>query len=289
VNILGFINTSKKIKKMEKLTFYLLSVLIVISFGCNQQKPAESTVMQYFTPNGINPVVLNGKIKKLTEKNYWALVDNGKYLKGKQITRKELDSLQWMYDYEVNFDENGLIQTSSGFDETGKTVWNNHLKIENNKYVENQYARNDTVRFYEKIRYNEKGELSETQRYRFGADTLIGTGTFHLNLLGDSLVFNFLDFKGIPMVKYIFHVGENKMHIGSEFYDKDGNYTGGNEYTYNEKDIFQKVTYFDKDKKISNWEEYIYFEYDDKGNPVISCYKDAAGRLAMTERTYTYY
>lgn len=32
---------------MKKITFYLLSVLIVISFGCNQQKPAESTVIYY--------------------------------------------------------------------------------------------------------------------------------------------------------------------------------------------------------------------------------------------------
>ena len=32
---------------MEKLTFYLLSVLILISFGCNQQKTAESTVIYY--------------------------------------------------------------------------------------------------------------------------------------------------------------------------------------------------------------------------------------------------
>lgn len=267
----------------------MLSVLILISFGCNQQKPAESTIMQYFTPNGIHPVVLNGKIKKLTEKNYWTFVDNGKYLKGKQITRKELDSLKWIYDYEVNFDGNGLIESSSGLDENGKTVWNRQTKIENNRYVEDQYARDDTIRYYEKIKYNDQGELSEFRRYRFGADTLIGTGTYHLNQQGDSLIFQFLDYRGIPIVKYIFHVGANKMHTSSESYDKDGNFTGSNEYIYNEKNTLQKVTYFNNDKKISNWEEYIYFEYDDKGNPVLTCYKDASGNLAMTERTYTYY
>jgi hypothetical protein len=194
-----------------------------------------------------------------------------------------------MYDFEVNFDENGLIESSSGLDESGKTVWNNQLKIENNSYVENRYTRDDTIRSYEKIKYNDKGELSETQRYRFGADTLIGTGTFNINQQGDSLIFNFLDHNGTQMIKYIFHVGGNKMHTSSESYDKDGNYAGGSEYTYNEKDILQKATYFDKDKKISNWEEYIYFEYDDKGNPVLACYKDASGNLAITERAYTYY
>ena len=73
---------------------------------------------------------------------------------------------------------------------------------------------------------NDKGEFSEIPRYRFGVDTLIGTGTFHLNQQGDSLVFKFLNLVEKPMVTYIYHVGENKMITGSESYDKDGNFTG---------------------------------------------------------------
>ena len=273
---------------MKKLIF-LLCLPVLIFMGCMKQKPTESTVLQYFTPLGNYPYSFNGKIQKMTEKNYWGKVDNGKYLKGNKITQKELDSMKWMPDYEVNLNRDGLIENCSAIDENGKTIWKNQLKIENSKYVVNQFYRNDTLRYYENIKYNEKGELSEVSRYRPVVDTLIVTGVVLRNPTGDTITMKGLNAKGELMFSNIQFLNKEKKHTGAEAYGPNGEFNGSTECLYNDKGVIQKFSYFDKDKNLTNWEEYIYLEYDEKDNVILACYKDAEGRMAITERTYTYY
>lgn len=177
---------------MKRLIF-LLCLPVLFFMGCMKQKPTESTVLQYFTPLGNYPYQLNGKIQKMTEKNFWAKVDDGKYLKGEKITQKELDSLSWMPDYEVILTRDGLIENCSAIDENGNTIWKNQLKIENGKYVVNQFFRNDTLRYYENIKYNEKGEFSELSRYRSIVDTLLMTGLILQNPTGDTITLKVLN------------------------------------------------------------------------------------------------
>lgn len=261
---------------------------MLILMGCNNQKPTESTIINYFTPIG-NYNYFNGKIQKMTEKNYWAKVDNGKYLKGDKITRKELDSMKWVPDYEVNFSRDGLVENCYAMDENGKTIWKNQLKIENGRYVTNQRFLNDTVRFYENIKYNDKGEISEIIRYRAVVDTLMGSGTITSNTTGDTITIKGMSNKGDLMYIAMNYLNKEKRCTAVENLGPDGEFKGSTEYLYDDKGNILKSSYFDKDKKLTNLEEYIYFDYDEHGNYIIACYKDSNGRMAITERTFTYY
>src|SRR5690606_27287577 len=99
-------------------------------------------------------------------------------------------------DYEVILTRDGLIENCSAIDENGNTIWKNQLKIENGKYVVNQFFRNDTLRYYENIKYNEKGEFSELSRYRSIVDTLLMTGLILQNPTGDTITLKVLNEKG---------------------------------------------------------------------------------------------
>lgn len=273
---------------MKKLLF-LLCLSMLIFMGCNKQKPAESTVLNYFTPIG-NYNYFNGKIQKMTERNYWAKVEDGKYLKGDKITRKELDSMNWIPDFEVNMTPDGLIESCSGLDENGKTIWKNELKIENGRYVTNQRYMNDTIRYYEKINYNDKGEISEIVRYRAVVDTLMGSGIISSNSTGDTITIKGMNHKGEVMYLLMNYLDKDKHCTLIVNFGPTGEFRGSTEYTYNDKGNILKISFFDKDKNLTNSEEYIYFEYDELGNLTLACYKDAeASRIAITERTYTYY
>lgn len=139
------------------------------------------------------------------------------------------------------------------------------------------------------MKYNDKGELSEVSRYRPVVDTLLVTGLILPNPTGDTITLKVMNAKGELMFSEVQFLNKEKKYGSSENYGPNGEFNGSIACLYNDKGVIQKLSYFDKDKNLTNWEEYVYLEYDEKDNVILACYKDAKGRLAITERNYTYY
>jgi hypothetical protein len=75
---------------------------------------------------------------------------------------------------------------------------------------------------------------------------------------------------------------------GYKGYDKDGNYSGGNEIKYDNLGKVSGLTFYDKDKKPST-ENIFINEYDSKGNWVKQICKDNKGFVIIGERVYKYF
>jgi len=271
---------------MKKIIF-LLVLVILMAIGCKNEKPSEFTMLPDYTTS-MYPEKLVGRVEKMTEKNYWAIPDGEKYKKGNPISMKELDSLGWTEDFEVVFDNTGLLVTISGIDETARTIWVNEFLKENNVYTERKLFENDTLKFYDKLKCDENGNIIEITGFRAPEDTVIVTTKKIINAKGDTIENQWFNNKGELAGKRINIYDDLHQRRQVTGYDKDGNYQWRCEDIYNEKGKPSKRTWYDKEENISSVEEFTY-EYDKKGNWVIEYYKDEKNHISIMERTYTYF
>jgi hypothetical protein len=272
---------------MKKLVYILLVIVFAIA-GCKTRKQAEYTVLGDYTPYQAYMEKLNGKVEKVVETNYWAVPDGESYKKGNKMTRKELDSIGYTGDFVATFDVAGDLVSCSGMDETQKTVYKWEIIKENNKLTRANYIYHDTLRYYEKLKCNDKGEIIAGSRFRAKTDTLIQSWIAKRNAKGDTTLYNVSNYKGEPSYKVKMLYNELKQFTGYQLYDKDGKYTGGNELQYDNLGKISAITFYDKDKKPVIGNDFIN-EYDSKGNWIKVICKDTKGFVIIGERAYKYF
>lgn len=141
---------------MKKLIF-LLALMILAAVACKEKKSAEFTRLGIYTPYQGYMEKLNGKIESVTEKGYWAIPEGDTYIKGARITKKELDSIGYTYEYKAVFDADGDLVSSTTFDENDKVIGVWRLYKVNNLYARSEYISDDTVRFRQVITCDGEG------------------------------------------------------------------------------------------------------------------------------------
>lgn len=161
---------------MKKLLL-LSAAIALILVSCKDSPPQEKTVLSNHTPFYRSPLVLNGKVKSFKMRTYWAKEEDGKVIKGDIITRVERDSLNYMNDFNLELNEDGLITRSEYITYNGEI---NHYEFEimDGRIIGGKYFVRGENRTYFKDEYDDSGKLVKISAYRNGADTLIRTSDF---------------------------------------------------------------------------------------------------------------
>lgn len=272
---------------MKKLVFLFLVIVFAVA-GCKNKKQAEYTVLGYYTPYQMYMEKLNGKVEKVIETNYWAVPDGESYKKGDKMTRKELDSLNYTGDFEATFDEAGDLVSCAIMDENKKIVYKWELTKENNMLARANYTYDDTLRTYQNLKCDEDGDIIEAATFRAVVDTLLNSWVTESNTRGDTVLYKVFNYKGEPTYKTLFLYNDLEQFIGYQGYDKDGNYSGGNELKYDDLGKVSEITFYNKDKEPATGNNFIN-EYDSRGNWVNVICKDKKGFAIIGEREYKYF
>jgi hypothetical protein len=259
-----------------------------MAIGCKNEKPAKFTILGDYTSYGGFIEKMNGKVKQVVERVYWAEADRDTFKKGNLITIKERDSLKYYYDYEANFDSVGDLISCNYLDENNKIVGSYQFSKENNKLASVTWTYKDTIREYQKLKCNEKGIIIEATAYNPNVDTLMYSWTVDYNKAGDTVLYMLSNSKGIHDTKVLNLYNEKGKFVSYETYDKDGVLTASDKVIYNDKGKMSEATFYGKDKKIEQAAQRTYPQYDDKDNWVIAITKENKHTM-ISERSYSYF
>lgn len=272
-----------------KNLFLSVSFLILLTTSCQNNKPAQFTILGLGTPYVTYPEVLNGKVKSMTEKNYWALPEGDSYKKGNPLTQADRDSLGgWTDDFSADFDQNGNLITCTGFNESDKTIWKNEAFIENNRIVKRNYFRNDSLLSYDLYTYDKDGFMSDCSRMRTGVDTLIRKYSIKNNKEGYPTELQVSNSKGVNTEKWVYGYNDQNRFQSFKVLDMEGKPKTMHEVKYNDKGKLSELVMKDKDNHIIARNDATY-EYDKMGNWVKAFVKDQKNRTVIEERSYTYF
>ena len=271
---------------MKKILL-LATAIALILISCKDTAPEEITFLGIATPFYRVQTTFKGKVKSMKVRTYWAKEVDGKIEKGDIISRVERDSLNYMSDWNLELDENGLPTRLEYIMYDGKI---NHWEalIDDKKIVKNSFFRNGEPINYNKFIYDEAGLFTEGKYYRSGIDTLLT----HSNLtylengnLDRVYGYNYLD----------------KMYAKDEFIWKNEDqvseyrrYNGDDElvYTmkmeYDEDGDFVSMT-FDYPGVRHTKYEYKDIKYDEMGNMVSGVAYKNDTLFSITDYLIEYY
>jgi len=273
---------------MKKLILPL-TIAALMAFGCTTEKHVGTTILGDGTPYSRYPEIMVGKVKTVVEKNYWAIPDGTSYKKGNPLTRTDRDSLgNWTDDFEVVYDENGVVVACTGLNETSNPIWKNENIIENMLVTKQNIFRKDTLNSYYQFKYGDDGFLLSGTRNRAGVDTLITSFACKTNAKGRTTEIQMFNTKGKPVEKYIYSYDEKNRFVKFEAYKKDGSINITQDVIYNDKDKVSRLMFKDKDNKVTASNSFTY-EFDEKGNWIKAVAKDDKNHVVIEERSYTYF
>jgi hypothetical protein len=273
---------------MKKLILPL-TIAAVITFSCTTKKPAGTTILGEGTPYSNYPEIMIGKVKTVIEKNYWAIPEGDSFKKGNLLTKADRDSFGgWSDDFEAEYNKNGILTACTFLFEPGIPVRKVENVIENNLVVKMNYLGNDSIQFYDLLKYDEKGFLTNGTRYRAVVDTVMFSANTKANQAGSLTEIQLINSKGEPTYKYSLTYDEQNRFTKFEGFNKEGIFNYAHEAKYNEKGKMAELVMRDKDNKITA-SNYITYEYDAKGNWVKAIVKDDKNHVIIAERNYTYF
>lgn len=271
---------------MKKCMFLIMAFLMLLS-SCKESVPEEKTVIGPFTPFYRAPLVLNGSVKSIKVRTYWAVEKDGQIVKGDIITRTERDSLRYMNDFNLFIIEDGLPERLEWIVKDGK-INHRDSEIEDNKVIGAKWYVNGEQRMYYKDEYDDSGYFIKESTYRFGVDTLLSilTSSNLENGNPDEWIYfnNKNEITGTR--KFIW---KKKDYI-SEFlsYNKEGDLNNSMKVEYDETDHWHSVVYDYPGVRLTKY-DFKDHKLDEKGNLISGVsYKDDT-LFNITEYIIEYY
>ncbi len=265
----------------------LLVVVIILATGCPQPEPEIHQVeIGLFTPYFAFPEILNGPVKEVAERNYLAIEEDGKYVKVDRLTVDARDTIDWTNDFRLTFDEKGILLQSELIDENDELIDTWKLTVQDSRIVKGEYFKEDTLRKYMKLFYNDDGKLTRLEQYRMPVDTLIWLNNIISDENGNFLEWQFHDANDEPTNKFIFTVNQEDQRTGYKYYNAEGKVTSEQKYTYNDMGYLKKHVLINEkgEESVSEYE----YVYDDMNNWVKVTGNSDEHKI-ITERTITYY
>ena len=272
---------------MKKL-IPMLFVVMILATGCPQPEPEVHQVeIGLFTPYYVFPDILNGKVKTVVEKNYLGVEQDGKIVKGERLTVAARDTIGWTNDFRLTYDENGNLLKYEAINENDELIETNTQTVEEGNIVKSVHMLDDTLRSYSLLSYNDAGQLVKMDHFRMPADTLAWSVALLSDENGNFTEWQWMDFKGDPDGKHIFTVNMEGRRTGYSYYNKDGEKTFEQQYTYNDMGQLARQVMIDRDGKefVAEYE----YEYDEMNNWIQCTGTSSDGVPMVEERTITYY
>lgn len=282
--ILSLIKTGQ----MKRLII-LLALILFAAAGCKEKKSTDYTRVGDFTPFMNFQEKLKGKVESVIEKGYWAIPEGETYAKGAKVTKHELDSVGWTYDFKAMYDEGGELVSCITTDENDGIITRWEFKAVEGLTSRGEYSIRDTVRRYAIITGGGDGFSKLFEIFDSATDTLIQkaerTGKYlsdtlrikYSNSRGEFIFTDLLAFDDLGLMPYAVRIGP------------DGTFIGGIMIKFNENGFMSETSFLDGEKKITGTNQFSY-EYDNRGNWVkVICKDPATGTTMVSERSYKYY
>lgn len=273
---------------MKKFAILLVAVTLILPF-CKQTAVEEKRPMLFYhTPYEAIPEMLMGRVKQVTEKNFWAVPDGDSWKKGNPITLKDRDSVNWTKDFVVLFDEQGDMISCTLTDENGNSLQKDELSKENGLITSARLTLRDTLRSYEKWSYDKSGRISEVNIFNANTDTLAYINRVLYSRGKDTVTYQIFSSRNVPGGRWIFLYDNTGKCIQSSYYNRNNECVGGQKIKYNDREKMSELVIFGGDNSIKG-SNFFTYEYDDKGNWTKAVVKDDMERHYIEERTYTYF
>lgn len=270
---------------MKKICLLFLSILIL--FGCQSEKPNETTVLGILTPYFFFPETLKGKVKEVKELNYWAVEKDGDVVAGEQITMADRDSLlNWTNDFVIQFDKSGFIEQIKFLDEKNESFGQWEAINEEGEMKSANWITKDTIRNYLNLVYKD-GVLIKGERYRAKVDTLMSKFESEFNEDGNFSTLQFYNFKNEPTVKYDYSY-DPEGFISKYSFSRNDTIRGGMNFTHNENGFTESQEVYNKLTGTSETWKYKY-EYDELGNWINYVASKNNKPEVVCTRSYVYY
>jgi hypothetical protein len=272
---------------MKKINLLLAAIIMAFS-ACiaPAPKPQATTVVQLFTFYQTNPLFLNGQVKSVKYRTYWAVKNNDAIEKGALMTNEERDSIGFVYDFHVYFNEEGVIEKSETLD--GDEVLSyNEIEIEGPVFTLAKQVVNDTVKFVSKFKYDENFHMVAVDRYRGGIDTLMYHYEVFTNEDGFFTKYNLLSKEDEVLYSYTFNLDENNRYIEQKNYNKKDSLVYHIKRIYSDIGLDSEIIVSSKytDYKY----KYEYTAYDEKGNWIRTNFYRNGELISVEELEIEYY
>lgn len=271
---------------MQKIIPLLLLMFFITS--CAESQPEKHQVeVGLFTPAYLAPEILNGQVKEIYERNYFANEEAGTIMKGDRLTLAARDSIGWTLDFHVIYDEKGHLLLSEEIDENDKTIDRSVLSYEEGKMVKADFFQNDTLKNITKPVYDETGILRTMERYRVPEDTLVLRVQLIRDSDGNIVEWDFFNPDNELTGKYVFSLDENGKRTGYRYINKDGDQTFEQQYSYNDAGFMEMQVLINREgeRMVAEYE----YEYDDMGNWILCKGKTPEHPDIVAERIISYY
>lgn len=264
----------------------MLFVVMILATGCPQPEPeVQQTEFSLFTPYVFFPEIFNGKVKEVIEKNYFGIEEEGKIIKGERLTVAARDSISWTNDFKVVYDEAGNVLKTVLLDENDEVIAKSKSTVVDGHVIKSEVMRDDTLRAYTLVTYDETGQAIRFERFSLPADTLIWSTKLLSDEQGNFKEWHWSDWSGADNGKHIFTVNQEGRRTGFKFYNKDGEVAIEQAFTYNEMGFLTKQVITTEEEELVTEYEY---EHDDMNN-WIKTVATSDDQIIVAERTYTYF
>ena len=272
---------------MKRLILPIFCISILI--GCTvQKKPEAKTELSYFTPYGFAPEILNGQVKSVEQRAYWATEQDGEYLQDALITRKERDSIGWSNDFIVYFDSLGMTNKVEYLDDDGKAYGYWEIQCSGEKLTGAQWIEGDSSSSCWKYAYDDSGNLTKAERFRLEADTLLNGGNVTSIKEWQWTSVQWYNSKGEPGNTMTREFNEMELVTHMETKDPEGKVISWFKYTYDDEGLAIAMEGMSSDS-TSYDVEIKYTDFDEIGN-WLKMISDEDGKLVgMDVRTIKYY
>lgn len=271
---------------MKKLS--ILFILVFIASGCaTEEEKTYTTTVGIYTPYVMFPETLQGQVKSIYETNYFAEEVDGEIIQGDRLTIEARDTIKWTKDFKVMYNELGLVTMSKILDENDKVLYYDETIIEEDKIVQANEFKDDTLRVKNHIMYDENNHMKKIKRMRMPEDTLINKIEMKCDSTGLLIAFKFINADGEKGYAYKYTFDETGVNTGYIVKNPEGEQTLECTLERNEKG-FLTMSKFSSEKSESIT-HYTYEAHDDMGNWTKCVAKGDDGKIIIEERAITYY
>lgn len=220
--------------------FISIVILAALFSAANSQKESkEKTILGFGTDYYAIPETLNGKVKSVRETNYWAIEENGKFVKGEPMTWKDLDSVNSTKNFTVYFDENGVLKQIDHFDVNNVIHDTNKGISENGKYPTWNYKSEGRDDSHYHISYDNLGYINTAEHHSM-KDSLLDKQVLKNDGKGNYTRYEYWDPKGKMIYYQVFTV------------DDKGKVVNTNVYNGKDSLVFKGATEYDQEGRFIN-------------------------------------
>ena len=204
------------------------------------------------------------------------------------MTVKDLDSLGWVYNLALNFNEDGLVTDSRRLDDEGNALSYDEIHLENGKYMKSKWVRDDTARTYMTFSHDDAGNIVHLDQFQLPEDTLINSYDFIIDEAGNWIGGSWSNYLGEKGRSHKLVYNEDNLVTLRENFNTEGEKDGSHKYTYDENgfnltwiNTRSDTTFLDLTSK--------YPKVDDKGNWLELVSIENGEVVGIDVRTIEYY